>query len=138
MITVEVGDYVLGSAYRLVEAALPIGVDVVTREKTKWDCSKTPTIRYRKNKLTGGYELIGLNDAMKPNLSGLTLKFNAKKSTFKGSFKVYATNEDSIEQGRKPTLKKYTFTVSGEIDGNIGTGTTTCRALRATWPIVIE
>lgn len=135
---VELAGYSLSASYRLIEAALPTEAEVITREMGKWICGASAALRYRKNKNTGAYELSGLDDPAKPNTSHLTLRLNAKKGTFNGSFKAYATNEGSVASGKKPKLKSYSFKVSGTIEGGIATGTATCKALKAKWPVTIE
>ena len=135
---VEVGDYSLNAPYRLVNAALPVEVVVVTRKTGNWNCGNAITLKYKKNKSTGTYELSGLNNPTKPNTSRLTLKLNARKDTFSGSFRAYATNEDGVAPGKMPKLKSYSFKVSGTIEGGVGVGTATCKALKASWSVVIE
>lgn len=137
--SVDVGDYTLNNEkYELIDETIPTDMEIVTNSKT-WDCGKAPKIQYKKFREDGEtwYELVGLDDENKTNISNLKIKFNAKKNTFSGSFKVYATNEGSIEKG-KPSLKSYSFSVSGAISGGIGIGTATCRSLKATWTITVE
>ena len=64
------------------------------------------------------YELQGLDDPQKPNLSGLKLTYTAKSGTFKGSFYVYC------DLGMK--LKKYTFKVNGLVVDGEGVGLAVC------------
>ena len=132
--SVDAGDYTLNEKYELLDETIPSELEIVTNNK-KWDCGKTASIKYKK--VDGEYELVGLDDETKTNVSGLKITFNAKKNTFKGSFKVYASNEGSIEKG-KPKLKSYSFSVTGAIRGGIGVGTATCKSLKATWEITVE
>lgn len=137
--SVEEGDFELDEKYELISETIPNSYEIVTTSK-KWNCGKAPSIKYKKYKEDGmkWYELVGFDDESKPNLSSLKITFNAKKNTFKGSFKVYATNEFSIDDGKKPKLKKFSFTVSGYVNGGVCSGTATCKKLKAVWPITVE
>ncbi len=137
-VKVTAGGYTLNPNYRLIGDALPAEVSVITRETGKWNCGKAATLKYKRSKATGEYVLTGLGDWTKPNTSRLTLKLNARKGTFTGSFKAYATNADNVAPGKKPKLKSYSFKVSGTLEGSVGIGTATCKALKAEWPVVIE
>ena len=57
---------------------------------------------------------------------------------FKGSFKIYATNEASVAEGKKPTLKKYTVNVAGFFVGGVGGGQATLKKPAASWPVTLE
>ena len=132
--SVDVGDYTLNEKYDLIYETIPVDVEVITSSK-KWDCGTAPAIKYKK--IDGEYVLTGLDDERKTNYSALKITFNSKKNTFSGSFRVYVTNEGSIERG-KPALKACKFTVSGYISGSIGVGTAKCNALKASWPITVD
>lgn len=134
MFSVDLGDYTISEKYDLIYETIPTDVEVVTSSK-KWNCGTAPKIKYIKE--DGEYVLSGLDDETKTNYSNLSITFNAKKNTFSGSFKVYATNEGSIEKG-KPKLKSYKFTVKGHVSGGELTGTATCKALNATWSVLID
>lgn len=134
--SVDADDYEMSNEnYDLIYETIPTDVSIVTSNSKSWSCGKAPSIKYKK--VDGEYELVGLDDESKTNYSGLKLKYNSKKGTFSGSFKVYASNEGSIEKG-KPKLKKYTFSVSGRITGETATGIATCKSLRASWAVTIE
>ena len=134
--SVDADDYEMSNEnYDLIYETIPTDVSIVTSNSKSWNCGKAPSIKYKK--VDGEYELVGLDDESKTNYSGLKLKYNSKKGTFSGSFKVYASNEGSIEKG-KPKLKKYTFSVSGRITGETATGIATCKSLRASWVVTIE
>ena len=91
----------------------------VTRNGTKFACGKAASPKY--TKVDGAYELTGLDDEKKPNLTGLKLTYTASKGTFTGSFKIYASNE--FETEGKPKLKKYTAKVTGLVVNGEGSGT---------------
>jgi len=137
--SVDAADYETPENYDLIDETVPTAVEIVTSNSKSWYCGKAPSIKYKKFKEDGEtwYELVGLDDETKTNYSRLKLKYNSKKGTFSGSFKVYATNESSIEKG-KPKLKSYSFSVSGRISGGEATGVAVCKKLKASWPITID
>ena len=137
--SVDMGDYELSDAYAFVDETVPTDAVIFTSNSKKWDCGKAPSIKYKKIKEDGEtwYELVGLDDEEKTNYSGLKLSYDKKKGTFKGSFKIYASNEGSIEKG-KPKLKSYSFSVSGKISGGSCTGVATCKKLKASWSVTID
>lgn len=97
----------------------------------KWNCGKAASIKYKKITVkdpeTGTkvsyYELQGLDDPAKSNLSGLKLTYTAKTAMFKGSFYLYANSGTAA----KPKLKKITATVAGFVVGGKGFGTATIK-----------
>ena len=125
--------------YDLISETVPSEVLIITSNSKSWNCGKSSSLKYQKVKEDGetSYELVGLDNENATNYSGLKIKYNSKKGTFSGSFKVYASNEASVEKG-KPKLKSYTFTFSGSISGGSGSGVATCKKLKASWPITIE
>lgn len=138
---VVVGDYAIKQKnYRLIEDILPRMVAIVTSEKT-WICGKASTPKYKKMRNEDGtarYDLVGLGDESAPNVSRLTLKFNARQNTVSGTFKAYATNEGLVKPGRKPQLKTYSFSVKGHFSGDKVIGTATCKTLKASWTFMVE
>lgn len=91
----------------------PDGEPVYVKNGKKFAFNKAPTIKYKKYREDGEtwYELVGLDDEKKTNVSALKLTYNAKTGIFKGSFKVYVTNECCTSG--TPKLKKYTAKVTG-------------------------
>lgn len=151
--TIETGDYVIGGAFDTTElefaadlgdAELPEGYDLVVdppmgepvyvKGGTKLSCDKAASIKYKK--VDGEYELVGLDDEKKPNLTGLKLTYTAKTGAFKGTFKVYASNELSTEG--KPSLKKYTVKVTGFVLDGHGMGMTEVKVGKTTFTGVCE
>lgn len=135
----ETDDYEIPENYDLIYETIPESVAIVTSNSKSWNCGAAPKIKYQTIKEDGEkwYELTGLDDETKPNVSKLKLKYSAKKNTLSGSFTVYATNEGSIEKG-KPKLKSYSFTVKGQLSGAQFVGTAVCKKLKAYWTFVIE
>ena len=93
----------------------PDGMEITVAKGTKWSLPKVPTVKYKKMKEDDytWYELTGLDDEVKTNVSGLKLSYTAKTGVFKGSYTIYASNESYVDEGKSPTLKKYKVTVSG-------------------------
>ena len=119
----------LPEGYDLVVDA-PSGEPVsVTKNGTKLACGKAASPKYKK--VDGEYELTGLDDEKKPNLTGLKLTYSASKGTFTGSFKIYASNEG--EPSGKPKLKKYTAKVSGIVIDGVGAGSVTVKVGKETF-----
>ena len=119
----------LPEGYDLVVDA-PSGEPVsVTKNGTKLACGKAASPKYKK--VDGEYELTGLDDEKKPNLTGLKLTYSASKGTFTGSFKIYASNEG--ETSGKPKLKKYTAKVTGIVIDGVGAGSVTVKVGKETF-----
>ena len=119
----------LPEGYDLVVDA-PSGEPVsVTKNGTKLACGKAASPKYKK--VDGEYELTGLDDEKKPNLTGLKLTYSASKGTFTGSFKIYASNEG--EAKGKPKLKKYTAKVTGIVIDGSGAGSVTVKVGKETF-----
>ena len=106
----------------------------------KIDFGKAASVKYAKVKegKTTRYVLSGLDDEKKPNVPALKLTYTPKTGVFKGSFKIYATNEASVAPGKKPTLKTYTVNVTGFFVGGAGGGQATLKKPAASWPVTLE
>ena len=128
----------LDEGWSLLEAALPNSVPLTVVNGTRWSFDKAPTLKYAKNRETGKYELVGLGDETKPNVSGLKLTYTPKTGQFKGSFKLYATNEAITPEGRSPRLKKFTVNVIGFVVDGVGYGWATLKRPNFTWSVRVE
>ena len=106
----------------VLEACLPTGEPVVSGAGGKWALRRAGSVSYRSERdaATGArvWELAGMDDPQKPNLSGLKLVANVKTATFKGGFTVY------LDAGspEKPKLKKVKAKVTGVIAEGTGCG----------------
>ena len=127
-----------GSAGKILEAALPTNVLIYVANGTRWSCGKAPSIKYKKNREAGKYELVGLGDPAKPNVSALKLTYAHKTGIYKGSFKLYATNAGSIPPNKAPKLKKYKVNVFGFVLGTEGDGLGTLKRPAATWRVWVK
>ena len=121
---------------------MPDGEPVYVKNGTKFSFNRTPSLKYVRYREDGEswYELVGLDDEGKTNVSGLKLTYTQKTGVFKGSFKVYATNEAIVGDGKKPKLKKYTAKVSGCFVDGVGYGSAVLKVGKRqySYPVVIE
>ena len=88
----------------------------------RWNFAPAAAVKYAKirNPETKEetYGLQGLSDPRKTNLSAMRLTYDSRKSTFKGSFKVYVLET----AGMRPRLLKHTARVTGIVVGGLGFG----------------
>ena len=86
------------------------------------------------------YELTGFDDEKKTNYSALKLTYTEKTGVFKGSFKIYTSNEGTIDEGKAPKLKTYTAKVSGVVIDGFGIGSASVKVGKVTYslPVFIE
>lgn len=114
---------------------VPFGGEAVAVNGKSWKCLAAAAPKLVKDKATGEYRLTGLDNAAKPNLSGLKLSYAVKTGVFKGSFKVYAV----ADSGDKKKLKKYTVNVSGVVVDGVGYGQATCKKPAAgPWAVTVK
>lgn len=94
-----------------------------------------PKISYQKFREDGEtwYELAEYDEDRYPNAYAVKLTYKPASGAFSGSFKIYATNEFSIDEGRKPTLKTYTAKFSGYVVNGVGVGTVSVKIGRKTY-----
>ena len=102
----------------------PSGEPVYVRNGTKFSFNKAPSVKYKKYKEDGEtwYDLVGLDDDVRTNVNALKLSYKSSTGAFSGSFKVYLSNESSIEDGKSPKLKTITLKVSGIVVNGVGVG----------------
>ena len=130
----------LPTGYDLLEDALPFEMIGKVSGGKKIDFGKAASVKYAKVKegKETWYELDGLDDEKKPNLSSLKLTYTPKTGVFKGSFKIYATNGRNVAPGKKPTLKTYTVNVTGFIVDGEGIGQAMLKKPAASWAVALE
>jgi hypothetical protein len=126
--------------YEVLEDVLPFEMLGKVSGGKKIDFGKAASVKYKKFKdgKETWYKLDGLDDEKKPNVPALKLTYTPKTGVFKGSFKIYATNEGSIAEGKKPTLKTYTVNVTGFFVGGVGGCQATLKKPAASWPVTLE
>ena len=154
---VEVGDVVLGGT--LENADMAFGVefdDSIEPENDSFDFiidaptgafaevkggktvnfGSAPKITYKKFKEDGEtwYELAEYDDDERyPNANAIKLTYKPATGVFSGSFKMYASNELSVDEGKKPTLKTYTAKFSGYVVNGVGIGTVSVKIGKKTY-----
>ena len=85
------------------------------------------------------YLNVACNCNSAPNLSSLKLNYAPKTGLFKGTFMIYATNEDPYGSMKRPKLKKYRATVSGVVVNGVGFGQASVKKPSAgPWPVLID
>ena len=94
-----------------------------------------PKIAYKKFREDGEtwYELAEFDEERYPNVNAIKLTYKPDTGAFSGSFKIYASNEFAVDDGRKPTLKTYTAKVSGYVVNGVGVGTVSVKIGRKTY-----
>jgi len=94
-----------------------------------------PKITYKKFREDGEtwYELAEFDEERYPNVNAIKLTYKPASGAFSGSFKIYASNEFAVDDGRKPTLKTYTAKVSGYVVNGVGVGTVSVKIGRKTY-----
>ena len=92
-----------------IEELLPDGEPVIPKAG-KWSFAKAAGVKYAKDKKTKEVGLV-IDTKKGTNLSAMKLTYTPKTGIFKGSFKIYAIQEEK--------LKKFTVKVIGlVVDGN--------------------
>lgn len=125
----------LDAGLQILDAALPTNATVHVSGGTKWSCDKAASLKYRK--VDGAYQLTGLDGAANP--SGLKLSYTSKTGAFKGSFKLYSTNESVTPAGRAPKLKKFSMSVVGFVVDGEGYGQATQKKiLSSPWQVSVR
>ena len=134
-----------GDDWEIVEDDVPEEMTVKVTGGKKLDAGKAATLKYRRFREDGEtwYDLDGLEDNKKPNVCALKITYTPKTGIFKGSFKIYATNEGSIDEGKPPKLKSFTVNFTGlfldEGDGFYGIGEAVCKKPKAgPWSVSVE
>ena len=114
-----------GTITRLLPEGMRIAVN-----GGKFALGKAPTVKWAKDRATNVPGLV-VNDSNGTitNYSGLKLTYTPKAGTFKGSFKIYAVQNDK--------LKKYTAKVSGIMVNGTGFGLATIKG-KGSIPIEID
>ena len=117
----------LGNGLAVISEALPTNVQFKVTGGKKLDAGKAALLKYQKVKVNGvdRYELIGLNDASRPNVSGIKLAYTPKTGLLKGFFTMYASDAANLAAGVKPKLKKYKVAITGVVVNGVGIGQAT-------------
>ena len=127
-----------GKDGELLQDAMPNDEPIRVSRGTTWSFERAAALRYTKDRATGAYVLVGLDDPSKPNISCLKLSYTAKTGLFRGSFKLYTTNAATTPERRSPKLKKFTMNVVGLVVDGVGHGWATLKKPYAMWPVTVE
>lgn len=104
----------------------------VKMSSKKWTCAKAAAVAYKKNRATGVSSWVvngGKEDPERSNLSGLKLKYDAKKGAFSGTYNVYCL---ALGRGSKMSVK-----VTGVVVNGVGYGLAQVKG-RDPWPVLIR
>ena len=114
---------------------LPSIVSATVRSGKTLNFGASPKLKYNAYKEDGGrwYELAEWDEERYPNFNAVKLSYKPATGVFSGTFKIYATNESSVDDGKKPTLKTYTAKVSGYVVDGVGIGTVSVKVGRMTY-----
>jgi len=109
---------------------------------TKWSFEKVPSVKFVKYREDGEtwYGLTGFEDDSKPNVCGLNLSYMAKTGMFKGSYYIYLTDWECVDEREKPKLKKLKVSVTGIVNAyGEGDGCATLKYNHEiySWPVYI-
>lgn len=152
---VEEGDVVLGGLLESEDMTFSASFEEIEPEKESFDFildpsvfatavvkkgktlsfGSAPSIKYKKFREDGEtwYELAEYDMERYPNENGVKISYKYKTGAFSGSFKIYASNESSVDEGKKPTIKKYTAKFSGCVVNGEGLGTVTVKIGKKTY-----
>lgn len=113
----------------------PSFVGCTVRNGTSLNFGSAPKIKYVKYSEDGDrwYELGEYDEERYPNANAVKLTYKYSTGAFSGSFKIYASNESSIDYGKKPKLKTYTAKVSGYVVNGTGVGTVSVKVGKKTY-----
>jgi len=152
---VEMGDIEIGGTLETEEMMFSVEFDELVPEKETYDFiveapmgavaevkrgktfsfGKSPTIKYKRFREDGDtwYELAEYDEERYSNVNAVKLTYKTTTGAFSGSFRIYASNELSVGEGKKPTLKKYTAKFSGYVVNGVGVGTVSVKIGRTTY-----
>lgn len=95
---------------------------------------RVPKVKYNKFKEDGDvYYEPSWEDGEWDNPAGLKLAYNPKTGVISGSFKVYATDADYIDDNRVPKVKSYTAKLLGIVIEGSGIGSATVKIGKTTY-----
>lgn len=113
----------------------PMGAFAEVKKGKTLNFGSAPKITYKKFREDGEtwYALAEFDEERYPNVNAIKLTYKPDTGAFSGSFKIYASNEFAVDDGRKPTLKTYTAKVSGYVVNGVGVGTVSVKIGRKTY-----
>lgn len=113
----------------------PMGAFAEVKKGKTLSFGAAPKIKYSKFREDGytWYELAEFDEERYPNVNAIKLTYKPATGAFSGSFKVYASNEFAVDDGKKPTLKTYTAKFSGYVVNGFGVGTVSVKIGKKTY-----
>ena len=114
----------------------PMGMVATVRGGKTLNFGAVPKLKYNTIREGGErwYELAEWDEDRYPNANAVKLSYKPATGVFSGSFKIYASNEFALDDGKKPTLKTYTAKVTGYVVDGVGIGTVSVKVGRRTIP----
>ena len=113
----------------------PMGAAATVKSGKTLNFGAAPKLKY--NAYREGrdrwYELAEWDEDRYPNANAVKLSYKPATGVFSGSFKIYASNEFALDDGKKPTLKTYTAKVTGYVVDGVGIGTVSVKVGRRTY-----
>ena len=113
----------------------PMGAAATVKSGKTLNFGAAPKLKY--NAYREGrdrwYELAEWDEDRYPNANAVKLSYKPATGVFSGSFKIYASNEFALDDGRKPSLKTYTAKVAGYVVDGVGIGTVSVKVGRRTY-----
>lgn len=113
----------------------PMGAFAEVKKGKTLNFGSAPKITYKRFREDGEtwYVLAEYDEERYPNVNAIKLTYKPATGAFSGSFKVYASNEFAVDDGKKPTLKAYTAKFSGYVVNGAGVGTVSVKIGRKTY-----
>ena len=114
---------------------VPSDVGATVRNGATLNFGAAPKLKYNKYREDGEtwYELAEVDEDRYPNINAVKISYKPATGVFSGSFNLYASNELSIDDGKKPTLKTYKAKVSGYVVNGVGVGTVSVKVGKRTY-----
>ena len=129
-------DFEAPEGYDFIDDLLPEDTTViVSKGGSKLTVpGKAPKVKYNKIREDGEvyYEPAWEDDDW-DNPASLKLTYKSKTGVISGSFKVYATNADYIDENKAPKVKSYTAKLSGIVIEGYGIGSATVKIGKTTY-----
>lgn len=104
--------------------AAPSRTCAMVRNGSRLDFGAAPKLKYNRRDADGKrwYGLAEYDEVRYPNVNAVKIAYKPATGAFTGSFSIYASNEFSVDGGKKPTIKTYKAKVSGYVVNGAGVG----------------
>lgn len=113
----------------------PSGASAIITNGFKLDFGAAPKLKYNRYNNGGErwYGLVEYDRVRYPNINSVKITYKSATGAFTGSFNIYASNEFSVDGGRKPTIKTYKAKVRGFVVGGDGVGKVSVKVGKKTY-----